>query len=257
MSRHQGRTVVVTGGVGGIGTALVERYLAEGAAVGVIDLDAEAGRLWEASAKAGGAQAAFAQASVADYEACRRAVAALTAAVGPIDTIVLNAGVSPKSPAGDGRPSAIHAMEPDEWRRVVGINLDGAYNLARLVTPGMVERRFGRIITMSSVAGKAYLDTVGAHYSTTKGALVAFTRHLAGELGQYGITVNGLSPGRINTPMIATTPQAVNAAIIAQTPLRRLGEPQEVAAVAAFLSSSEAGFVTGQVIDVAGGWLMT
>ena len=111
---------------------------------------------------------------------------------------------------------------------------------------------------MSSVAGKAYLDIVAAHYSTTKAALIGMTRHLAGELGPYGIRCStALAPGRIDTPMVAGVAREANDAVIAQTPLRRLGSPAEVASVCLFLTSAEANFVTGQVVDVAGGWLMT
>lgn len=110
---------------------------------------------------------------------------------------------------------------------------------------------------MSSVAGKAYLDIVAAHYSTTKAALIGLTRHLAGELGPHGITVNALAPGRIDTPMVAGAPKEANQVVIDTTPLRRLGTPAEVAQACLFLTSEQASFITGQVIDVAGGWLMT
>jgi len=107
------------------------------------------------------------------------------------------------------------------------------------------------------VAGKAYLDIVAAHYGTTKAALIGMTRHLAGELGPHGITVNALAPGRIDTPMVAGAPPEANAAVVDVTPSRRLGRPGEVADACLFLSSRQADFITGQVIDVAGGWLMT
>lgn len=148
-------------------------------------------------------------------------------------------------------------MAPEEWQRVVAVNLHGVFNLVRLLSPGMVERRFGRIVSMSSVAGKAYLDIVAAHYSTTKAALIGMTRHLAGELGPHGITVNALAPGRIDTPMVAGAPHEANEAVVSATPLRRLGRPDEVADACLFLTSRQSDFVTGQVIDVAGGWLMT
>ena len=171
-----------------------------------------------------------------------------------MDTLVNNAGISPKH---GGLPQPIWRMDPAEWHRVVDVNLHSTFNFCRLLTPGMVERRFGRIVSMSSVAGKAYLDIVAAHYSTTKAAIIGLTRHLAGELGPHGITVNALAPGRISTPMVAGAPPQANEAVVASTPLRRLGEPVEVADACLFLSSAQASFITGQVIDVAGGWLMT
>lgn len=253
--RHAERVVLVTGGSGGIGSAIVERYLAEGAAVGIVDFDREAGERQAAALQSQGHRVHFAAADVADYASCEQAQRAIEAALGPIDILINNAGISPKH---DGQPAPIHRMDPAEWQRVVGVNLTGAFNFSRLVTGGMIERRYGRIVSMSSVAGKAYLgDIVACHYSATKAALIGFTRHLAGELGAYGITVNALAPGRIATPLVRTVSDAANNAVVDVTPMRRLGEPSEVADVCCYLTSPNAAFVTGQVVDVAGGWLMT
>ena len=254
VDRHAGRIVLVTGGVGGIGAAIVRRYVDEGAAIAIMDRDGTAGEAAVATLTATGIRAHFAVGDVGNFDDCARAVAAFERHLGPIDTLVCNAGISPKH---DGRPVRIDAMDPAEWRSVVGVNLDAAFYLARLVSPGMIDRQFGRIVLMSSVAGRAYLDIVGAHYSATKGALIALTRHLAGELGAFGITANALAPGRIDTPMLRSVSGDTNDAVIRPTPMGRLGTPQEVAAVCTFLSSADASFVTGQVIDVAGGWLMT
>lgn len=253
--RHADRTVLVTGGGGGIGAAIVERYLDEGAAVAIVDFNAEVGERYVAELAERGHKVHFVAADVSDFAACERACASVEAALGPVDILVNNAGISPKH---DGQPMPIHRMDPTEWRQVVGVNLHGAFNFSRLLTAGMIERGYGRIVSMSSVAGKAYLgDIVAAHYSTTKAALIGFTRHLAGELGPHGITVNALAPGRIATPMVRTVSDAANRGVVEITPLRRLGEPSEVADVCCYLTSPQASFVTGQVIDVAGGWLMT
>lgn len=251
---HNNRVVLVTGGASGIGAILVQRYAADGAAVGIVDRDAQAGNELAEELKGQGRQVHFAAADVADIDACRQACLGIEGSLGPIDTLVNNAGISPKH---EGQPRPIWRMDPAEWHRVVDVNLHSAFNFCRILTPGMVERRFGSIVSMSSVAGKAYLDIVAAHYSTTKAAIIGMTRHLAGELGPYGITVNALAPGRIDTPMVAGAPLAANEAVIASTPLRRLGKPAEVADACLFLSSAHASFITGQVIDVAGGWLMT
>lgn len=253
--RYNGKVVLVTGGSGGIGAAIAERYAAEGAAVAIVDYNQEQGRAQARKLADGGARAHFAAADVSDYDACAAACGEIERALGPVDILVNNAGISPKH---DGRPAPIHQMSPQEWQQVVGVNLNGAFNFSRLLAGGMIERRYGRIVSMSSVAGKAYLGSiVAAHYSTTKAALIGFTRHLAGELGPYGITVNALAPGRIATPMVRMVSEATNQVAINDTALRRLGEPSEVADVCCYLTSPDANFVTGQVLDVAGGWLMT
>lgn len=254
---HAGRVVLVTGGAGGIGSAIVTQYALQGAAVGIVDrapASSDAAAALVAQLTEQGCHVHFATADVGRFDDCEQACRSIEAALGPIDTLVNNAGISPKH---NGQPAPIWQMTQAEWQQVVDVNLHSVFHFTRLLTPGMVQRRFGRIVNMSSVAGKAYLDIVAAHYSTTKAALIGLTRHLAGELGPHGITVNALAPGRIDTPMVAGAPPAANQAVIAATPLQRLGRPVEVADACLFLTSAQAGFITGQVVDVAGGWLMT
>ena len=251
--RHNGRTVLVSGAASGIGAAIAQRYCEEGATVALLDLNPQAVQVQGEALRGKGFKVAWHAADVSDFGQCKQACALLAEVLGPIDTLINNAGISPKH---EGKPAPIWQMHPQEWQQVVAVNLNGAFNLSRLLSPTMVERRFGRIISMSSVAGSAYLPLVAAHYSATKAAIIGLTRHLAGELGAYGITANALAPGRIETPLLKTVGAAANEAVIADTPLLRLGQPWEVADAACYLSSPDSAFITGQVIDVAGGWLM-
>lgn len=251
--RHSGRTVLISGAAGGIGAAIARRYCEEGASVALLDLDPKALQEQGETLRGEGFRVAWHSADVGDFGQCEVACAHLSELIGPIDTLINNAGISPKH---DGKPAPIWQMSPEEWQRVVNVNLNGAFNLSRLLSASMVERRFGRIINMSSVAGSAFLPLVAAHYSATKAAIIGLTRHLAGELGEYGITANALAPGRIETPLLKTVSSSANEAVVAETPLRRLGQPWEVADAACYLSAPESAFVTGQVLDVAGGWLM-
>lgn len=252
--RHENRVVMVTGAASGIGAAIAEQYCSEGAAVGLIDVDPDAVEAQAHRLARRDFVVSWAAADVGKYGECASACELITSRLGDADILINNAGISPKH---QGRPAPIFEMDPVEWQQVIGVNLNGAFNMVRLLSPAMVRRKYGRIVCMSSVAGKAYLDLVAAHYSTSKAALIGFTRHVAGELGPYGITANALAPGRIETPLVRTVAPELNNAVVARTPLGRLGLPDEVAQAACFLTSAEASFITGQVIDVAGGWFMT
>ena len=256
MSSHQGRVVVVTGGGRGIGRAIADAHAAAGAAVAYLDHDASLADSVAADARMRGLKAIGVAADVANFKEIDTAMKRVAEALGPIDVLVNNAGISPKSGT-DGKRALAWEMDPDEWRRVLDVNLTGAFNCTRSVLPGMKELGRGRIVSTSSVAGKTFCDIVGIHYAATKAALIGFTKHLAGEVGPFGITVNAVAPGRIDTPLMRGTANAANDAVKAITPMRRFGSPEEVADTVLFLTSDAARFVTGQTIDVAGGWLMT
>jgi len=254
-ARHEGRVILVTGAGSGIGAAIAEQYAREGATLALVDVAQTA--LFEQADKVRsmGACVAMAVGDVADFATCERMHEQLVSELGtPIDTLINNAGISPKT---NGKPANFWEMDPKEWSRVVGVNLNGAFNWARVITPSMVAAKRGWIINMSSVAAKSFVTFTAAHYGTTKAALIGFTRDLAGELGPHGITVNAIAPGRIDTPLMRTASPATNEAVINETPLRRLGLPSEVAQMSCFLTSPDSSFITGQVVDVAGGWLMS
>jgi 3-oxoacyl-[acyl-carrier protein] reductase len=254
-NRHHDRIVLVTGAANGIGASISKQYAQEGAKLALVDVNEKALIAHAKVLEAFGGEVAWSVADVSNYEKCESALSDLTASLhGTVDILINNAGISPKI---KGKPARFWEIDPAEWMHVVGVNLNGAFNWSRLVAPPMVNKRLGAIVNMSSVAAKFFVPFTGAHYGTTKAALIGFTRDLAAELGPYGITVNAIAPGRIKTPLMLTANQATNDAILAQTALRKFGEPEDVAEMACFLTSKESGFVTGQTIDVAGGWLMT
>lgn len=254
MSAQKDRVVLITGGGGGIGRSIAECFASAGASIAILDSSREYADETTAILQARGFKSHSAVADVAIFQEVEKACQEIESELGPIDVLINNAGISPKH---NGVRAEASEMDVDEWKRVIDVNLTGCFNLVRVVSPGMKSRRRGAIINMSSVAGRSYLDLVGIHYSTTKAALIGFTRHLAGELGPYGITVNAIAPGRIDTPMMRMVSEALNQTIVEQTPLRRLGQPKDVANLALFLASDKASFITGQTCDVAGGWLMT
>ena len=227
-----------------------------GANVAYLDQEPALSETAASEAGAGGAKAIGVTADVADFVSVEAAVARVQDLLGAIDVLVSNAGISPKS-GPDGRRVDFWTMDPAEWRRVIDVNLTGAFNCARAILPTMRGLGRGRIIHISSVVARTHCDIVAAHYAASKAALIGLTKHLAGELGPFGITVNALAPGRIETPLVRGTAAETNEAVRLATPLRRLGLPEEVAAACIFLTSDQGAFVTGQIIDVSGGWLLT
>ncbi|MEM9475446.1 MAG: beta-ketoacyl-ACP reductase [Pseudomonadota bacterium] len=183
--------------------------------------------------------------SVADYEACVAGVAEVEAALGPIDILVNNAGIT--------RDAMFHKMTKESWDAVIGTNLNGLFHMTHPVWTGMRERKFGRIINISSVNGQKG-QAGQSNYSSAKAGDIGFTRALAQEGARAGITVNAVCPGYIGTEMVrAIDEDVLNKHILPQIPVRRLGEPEEIARCVTFLASEDAGFVTGSTISANGG----
>ncbi|MFC7734592.1 SDR family oxidoreductase [Roseomonas sp. GCM10028921] len=256
MSTHAGRVAVVTGAGRGIGRAVADALAAAGASVAYLDADPALAEAAAAAARGRDGAAMARQVDVAGEAGVSAAFAAVAAALGPVDVLVNNAGISPKS-GPDGRRGEAQDIGLDEWLRVLDVNLTGAFLCTRAALPGMRALGRGQIVNMASVAGRTYCDIVAVHYAATKAALIGMTKHLAGEQGPYGISVNAVAPGRIDTPLMRGTASAANEAARLATPLRRLGQPEDVAAACLFLTSAAGAFVTGQVCDVSGGWLMS
>ena len=179
------------------------------------------------------------------YDACRDGIAAVEAEFGPVDVLVNNAGIT--------RDAMFHKMTPQQWKEVIDTNLSGVFNMTHPVWGGMRDRKFGRIITISSINGqKGQAGQV--NYSASKAGDIGFTRALAQEGARAGITVNVICPGYIGTEMVRAIPEKVlNERIIPQIPVGRLGEPEEIARIVVFLASDDAGFITGSTISANGG----
>jgi 3-oxoacyl-[acyl-carrier protein] reductase len=250
MSEASQRVAVVTGGARGIGAGTAKRLAADGLAVAVLDLkEGDCGATVDAITAAGG-RALAVGADVSDADQVQAAVDKVAAELGPPAVLINNAGVI--------RDNMLYKMTVDDWDTVLGIHLRGSFLMSKACQKSMVDQRFGRIVNLSS--SSALGNRGQANYSAAKAGLQGFTKTLAIELGQFGITANAVAPGFIATDMTAATAARIGIgfedfqkAAAANIPVRRVGTPDDVAHVISFLVSEGAGFVSGQVIYVAGG----
>jgi 2-hydroxycyclohexanecarboxyl-CoA dehydrogenase len=247
------KTVIVTGGGGGIGGATCRRFAEAGARVAVLDIDAAAAeRIAAAIAGRGGTARAFA-CDITDHAAVRAAVAATERALGPVGVLVNNAGWDVFRLFKDSTP--------EEWQRLIAVNLVGALNLTHAVLPGMLARRTGRIVNIASDAARVG-SSGEAVYAACKAGLVGFSKTLAREHARDGITVNVVCPGATNTALFAAfkkgagNPEKLEEAFRRAIPMGRLGEPEDLAGAILFFASDDAAFITGQVLSVSGGLTM-
>ena len=250
---HAGRRALVTGAARGIGLGIAQRLLREGADVVLVDVDPAALQDALRELPSGGGRSIALACDVRREDEVRAMVGKVLAAFGGVDILVNNAGISPKH---DGRKAPVARMGTEEWQRVLEVNLTGAFLCARACLPGMMERRWGRIVHIASQAGRTRSELSGAHYGASKAGLASLARTLACEVGELGITVNSVAPGRIDTPMAQTVSPEVNERYRAGIPVRRFGTPDDVAAAVSYLASEHAAFVTGVTLDVNGGAFM-
>jgi 3-oxoacyl-[acyl-carrier protein] reductase len=242
----KGKTALVTGAAGTMGLAAVHFLLEDGARVVMVDLDE--GRMRDAARSLRG-EIMFVEADIRSAGAVNLAHAQINEKFGVVDVLVNNAGIL--------STNKVETTSDNEWRNVLSVNLDGAFHWARAVLPGMKARQWGRIINVSSLAAKTGGLTAGTAYSVSKGAMSALTFSLARESAAYGVTVNGIAPAYVKTPMVTEgLSEAQRATTLATIPVGRFCEPEEFAHVVRFLASPLAGFITGEIIDINGGLLM-
>jgi len=253
MSQLKDKTVIVTGGAGGIGGATCRRFAAEGAKVAVFDMNLEAAQKVVDGIKAAGGTAAAFKCDITDRAAVDTAVSASIAQLGPIDVLVNNAGWDVFKP--------FLKTVPDEWSKLIAINLTGALHMLHAVLPGMVERKAGRIVNIASDAARGG-SSGEAVYSACKGGLVSLSKTLAREHARHNITVNVVCPGPTDTALLAgfaegaRDPAKLMEAFRSAIPLGRLGQPDDLAGAIVFFSGDDAAFITGQVVSVSGGLTM-
>jgi len=245
----EGRRTLITGAASGIGRATVQRLASEGAILGILDIDGEGADRVAGELRSAGAEALSFAVDIVDASAVATAIASFEAEAGPVEALINNAGWDI---AGNFAES-----DPATWRKVIDINLYGPLNLTRAVLPGMIERGAGRIVSLASDAGRVG-SSGEAVYAACKGGMISFSKSVAREVAQHGITLNVVSPGPSDTPLFARFDESgkLAAALQRAIPMRRLGQPEDYPGIIAFLISDDASFITGQTVSVSGGLTM-
>ncbi|MDH6590023.1 NAD(P)-dependent dehydrogenase (short-subunit alcohol dehydrogenase family) [Streptomyces sp. SAI-133] len=240
-----GRVAVVTGGAAGIGQAFAQRLARDGFDVAVADLSAADNTL--RLIKEEGRRGYAGECDVSSSDSVRRFADGVLADLGRVDVLVNNAGIYPAT--------AFLDMDWQEWRRVLDVNLHSVFHFGKAFLPGMVERGWGRVVSVSSTTFHSGIPN-NTHYTASKGAVIGFTRSLAAEVGRYGVTVNSIAPGLVRTGTTETGPQAALFDLLAQQQaIPRTEEPSDLVGALSFLASDDAGFITGQTLCVDGGWV--
>ena len=242
----KGKTALVTGGARGIGKAIALKLAQKGANIAILDMALAPDTVKEIEAL--GVKAISIEANVTQLESVEKAVEQVVSAFGSLDVLVNNAGIT--------RDNLFLRMKPEEWDLVLSVNLTGAFNMCKAVNRQMFKQRSGKIVNIASVVGQ--MGNAGqANYSASKGGLIALTKTLAREFAARNVQVNAVAPGFINTEMTAVLPEDVKQHFVANIPAGTFGTAENVADAVAFLSSAEADYITGQVLNVDGGMVMS
>lgn len=239
------RVALVTGGMGGIGTAICQTLAKKGVRVAAAyHRSHESAKNWQQQQRTAGFDIAISYADIGEFTECETLVKNLEAQVGPIDILVNNAGIT--------QDAQLRNMTLEQWQAVIHTNLNSVFNVTRQVINHMIDRNYGRIINISSInAQKGQFGQT--NYSAAKAGMHGFTKALAQEVARKGITVNTVSPGYIATEMVMAVPEKIREQIIAQIPVNRLGKPEEIARVVAFLAEDDSAFITGADFTINGG----
>ena len=235
-----GRVAIVTGGTRGIGEAICKRLKKQGHTV-IANYGGNDAAAQEFTAANGIPSHKW---DVGDHDACLAGCAMVEAEYGPVDIVINNAGIT--------RDGTLHKMSFDDWNEVMRINLGGCFNMAKATFPGMRERGWGRIVNIGSINGQAG-QCGQVNYAAAKSGIHGFTKALAQEGAKFGVTVNAIAPGYIDTDMVAAVPEPVLEKIVAKIPVGRLGDAEEIARGVAFLTSENGGFMTGSTMSINGG----
>jgi 3-oxoacyl-[acyl-carrier protein] reductase len=242
-----GKVALVTGSAQGIGKAIAVAMAKEGANIVISDINIDLAKATAAEIEKMGVKTLALQFNVADLSQTEAAIKSISETFGKLDILVNNAGIT--------RDGLLLRMKKEDWDLVISVNLTGVFNLCKVVTPVMMKARSGKIINISSIVGE--MGNAGQmNYSASKAGVIGMTKTLAKEVGSRNIQVNAIAPGFIDTDMTKKLSDEVKNAMMAQIPLGKLGQPEDVAAAAVFLASPDADYVTGQVLSVNGGMYM-
>ncbi len=249
------KVALITGGTGGIGTAICERLYKDGFTLVANYKDFDKAMKWREEAKKWrenqlqmGIDVKIVEGDIADYKSSERMMKEIQDEIGTVQVLVNNAGIT--------RDTPLHKMTPEQWFEVINTNLNSVFICSRLVIEGMIEKKWGRIISISSVNGQK--GQFGqTNYATAKAGMYGFTKSLALETAKKGVTINTISPGYVGTSMVMAIREDIRNKIIEQIPMGRLGDPKEIASAVSYLASEEASYITGSDISVNGGLYMS